>query len=83
MTLRLLANENFPRCIVEALRADGHDVAWIWEDARGSSDPRILARAQIESRIVATFDKDFGELAFRHSLPAHSGVLLLRIVGSP
>jgi Domain of unknown function (DUF5615) len=27
--MRFLANENFPRSAVEALRADGHDVAWI------------------------------------------------------
>lgn len=58
--MRLLANENFPLDAVEALRADGHDVAWIHEDARGSSDEQALARAQQERRILVTFDKDFG-----------------------
>lgn len=81
--MRLLASENFPRAIVIALRQDGHDVAWILEDARGAADADVLARAQRETRIVATFDKDFGELAFRSGLPAACGVILFRIVGSP
>ena len=77
--MRLLANENFPLDAVEALRVNGHDVAWIREDARGSRDDEVLARAQKEERILITFDKDFGELAFRSILPASSGVILFRI----
>jgi predicted nuclease of predicted toxin-antitoxin system len=61
------------------LRGRGHDVAWVRSDAPGSSDEEILARAQTESRIIVTFDKDFGELAFRSRLPASSGVILFRI----
>ncbi len=79
MTMRLLENENFPLDAVEALRADGHDVMWIREEGRGSSDEQILARAQREKRILITFDKDFGELAFRSKLPAASGVILFRV----
>ena len=77
--MRLLANENFPLEAVEALRDAGHEVAWIREDSRGTSDDKILLRAQEENRIVVTFDKDFGELAFRSKLPAQSGVILFRI----
>ena len=77
--MRLLANENFPLDAVEALRADGHDVAWIREDSRGIPDDKVLLRAQEENRIVVTFDKDFGELAFRSKLPSQSGVILFRI----
>jgi len=77
--MRLLANENFPLDAVEALRANGHDVAWIREDGRGSRDEQVLARAQQERRVLVTFDKDFGELAFRSRLPASSGVILFRI----
>jgi len=79
LTIRLFANENFPLDAVEALRADSHDVAWIREDSRGASDDKILLQAQEENRIVLTFDKDFGELAFRSKLPAQSGVILFRI----
>lgn len=77
--MRLLANENFPLDAVEALRANEHDVAWIREDSRGALDDQILLRAQQENRIVVTFDKDFGELAFRSKLPAQSGVILFRL----
>src|SRR5262245_31973989 len=77
--MRLLANENFPLDAVEALRENGHDVTWIREDARGSKDEQVLARAQQEDRILVTFDKDFGELAFRSKLPSTSGVILFRI----
>lgn len=77
--MRLLANENFPLDAVTALRENGHDVAWIREDARGTSDEQILRRAQQEERILITFDKDFGELAFRSKLPATSGVILFRV----
>ncbi len=77
--MRLLANENFPFDAVKALRENGHDVAWIREDARGSRDDQVLARAQQEQRVVITLDKDFGELAFHAKLPANSGVILFRI----
>ena len=49
------------------------------EDARGSNDEQVLSRAQEENRILVTFDKDFGELAFRAKLPSTSGVILFRI----
>ncbi|GAB4580906.1 MAG: hypothetical protein Fur0022_36500 [Anaerolineales bacterium] len=77
--MRFLANENFPLDAVRALRALGHDVVWIRTDAPGSSDPQVLDRAQRESRILLTFDKDFGELAFRARLPAEGGIILFRI----
>lgn len=35
--------------------------------------------AQREQRIIVTFDKDFGELAFRLGLPASSGIILFRL----
>lgn len=77
--LRLLANENCPRAAVDALRSRGHDVAWVRTDAPGISDREVLRRAVSEARILITFDKDFGELAFRAGLPATSGVVLFRI----
>lgn len=77
--MRLLADENFPAEAVRTLRERGHDVAWVREDAPGSSDRRVLGRAQREGRILLTFDKDFGELAFYAGLPAVCGVILLRI----
>ena len=77
--MRLLANENFPGEAVEALRARGHDVAWIRTDSPGSPDSDVLNRAITEERILITFDKDFGALAFRAQPPVVAGIVLFRI----
>ncbi len=80
--MRILANENFPADAVSALRDHGHDVAWVRTDSPGISDPEVLDRAQREARILITFDKDFGELAYRLKLPALNGIILFRISAS-
>ena len=80
--MRILANENFPGPVVGALRAQGHDVTWVKEVMRGAADEDVLSLAQAERRVVATLDKDFGELAFRFGLPAACGVVLFRLSGS-
>ena len=77
--MRILANENFPGEAVRALQEQGHDVVWIREAAPGSGDTKVLERAVEEDRILITFDKDFGELAFHRGLPASCGVILFRI----
>jgi predicted nuclease of predicted toxin-antitoxin system len=77
--MRLCANENLPGDCVLRLRQDGHDVLWIREVAPGSSDADVLARAREEDRLLITFDKDFGELVFRHGAKASHGIVLFRI----
>jgi predicted nuclease of predicted toxin-antitoxin system len=79
--MRILANENVPGAVVNALRERGHDVLFVKESMRGAGDQTVLAAAQAEERLVVTFDKDFGELAVRIGLPARSGVVLLRLRG--
>ncbi len=81
--MRFLADENFPGEAITALRAAGHDVAWVRTDAPGSTDRVVLERAVAETRILITFDKDFGELAWRFGLPAHCGVVLFRVAMPP
>lgn len=77
--MRFLANENFPGAAVRALESVGHDIVWVRTAAPGAGDPEVLARATRESRILLTFDKDFGELARASALPAGCGVVLFRI----
>ena len=77
--MRFLANENVAGDAVLALREKGHDVVWIRTDMPGSNDEDILTRAVAEERILITFDKDFGELAFHAHLPAKCCVILFRI----
>ena len=76
--MRILADENLPALAVEALRHAGHDVRWVGRDSPGSSDRDVIRQATGQERLLVTFDKDFGELAFRehHGL---SGVILFRI----
>jgi len=78
--MRFLADENFPRPALEALRKAGFDVAWISEDQSGATDEQVLARSMTEGRTLLTFDKDFGELAFRRGLPAECGIIFFRLV---
>ena len=80
--MQFLANENLPLDVVEAVRPIGHDVAWIRTDAPGSKDRDILKRAVSEQRILLTFDKDFGDLAFQLRLPASCGIVLFRLQAS-
>lgn len=39
----------------------------------------MLARAFAESRLLLTFDKDFGELVYRRGAKASHGIILFRI----
>jgi len=61
------------------LKSAGHDVVWVRTAAPGASDPEVLARAARDSRILLTFDKDFGELARASRLPGTCGIVLFRI----
>ena len=77
--MRFLADENFPGDAVTALRTLGHDVLWIRTDAPGITDAEVLACGLEDARVLLTFDKDFGELAWRSELPASCGIVLFRL----
>jgi len=68
--MKLLANENIPAALTRSLRAAGHNVNWVSEISPGITDTQVIELAIQQDRILVTFDKDFGELAFRRSLPA-------------
>jgi predicted nuclease of predicted toxin-antitoxin system len=72
--MRFLADENIPGDAVAEIEAAGHDIVWVRTLAPGSKDEDVLAWAVREERIILTFDKDFGELAWRAGLPASSGM---------
>jgi predicted nuclease of predicted toxin-antitoxin system len=78
--MRLLADENFPKSMVEMLRAEGNDVFWARTDGSGQKDASLLDIAESEARIVLTLDKDFWQLAVQRRVPLErSGVVLFRI----
>jgi predicted nuclease of predicted toxin-antitoxin system len=78
--MRLLADENFPKPIEDALRAGGHDVLWARTDLAGTSDLALLDLAESEARIVLTLDKDYWQIAVQRRSPLEqSGVVLFRL----
>ena len=79
--MKLLVDENMGPVVSRALRSAGHDVRDIGEEAAGSIDTTVLARAQIADRLVITADRDFGQLVFQQRLPASVGVVYVRLHG--
>ena len=75
---KFLANENVPGAAVRAAQQAGVDLTWVSDFSPGADDESVLAMARTDERIVVTFDKDFGELAFRKGVGASCGVILLR-----
>ena len=76
----LLADENFPKPVIEVLRAEGHDVLWARTDHAGARDVVLLDLAEAEARIVLTLDKDFWQIAVQRRSPLEqSGVVLFRV----
>jgi predicted nuclease of predicted toxin-antitoxin system len=82
--LRFLVDEDFSPAAVAALEAAGHDIPWVRLAAPGAADAEVLAVAARESRVLLTFDndfgyRDFGELAARWALPPGCGIVLFRV----
>ena len=77
--MRIVADDNVPGAAVETLRSAGHDVAWVSEREPGTADTDILSRASAEARLLVTFDKDFGDLAYRARMPVSHGIVLFRL----
>jgi len=78
--LKLVCDEGVERPIVDALRAEGHDVSYVAELQPGISDDEVLELAATDEAVVVTTDKDYGELVFRQGR-VHDGVVLLRLHG--
>ena len=78
MTVRLLANKNFPRPALLALRAAGVDVESVGERMPSASDADVLAYAAANGLWLVTFDRDHGELIFARKAPAPPAILYLR-----
>jgi predicted nuclease of predicted toxin-antitoxin system len=75
---RFLADENFPGPSLRMLRGAGEDVAAVGEDASGVDDPSVMERARRESRVLLTFDRDYGDMVFNRGYPAPPGIIFFR-----
>lgn len=80
--MNLFADEGLESVVVERLRSDGHQVAWVAELAPSLPDHEVLQLASESGAVLLTADKDFGELVFRRGL-GHAGVVLVRLEGLP
>jgi predicted nuclease of predicted toxin-antitoxin system len=79
IVVKLLANENFPAASVLLLRNMGYDIASIGMEYPGISDEYVMTLAEDQQRIILTFDKDYGELIYKHNYKPTHGVIFLRL----
>jgi predicted nuclease of predicted toxin-antitoxin system len=76
--MKFLANENIPFELIDDLRKLGYDILRVDEVKKGMRDHEVLDLSFKEGRILITFDKDFGKLAFKEKRKA-VGIILLRV----
>ena len=79
MNIKLLANENFPLNSVHYLIAKGFDISAIGIDNPSIKNSDVMSIAIKEKRTIITFDRDYGELIFKHNYKPESGVIYLRL----
>ena len=77
--MKLLANENFPYKSIYYLKEKGYDILSIGMDNPSIKDSEIMTIAINEKRTILTFDRDYGELIFRHNYKPEKGVIYLRL----
>src|SRR5450432_4041831 len=77
--MKLLANENFPLKSVAYLKGKGFDIKAIGVDNPSIKDSEVMDIAIQEQRLILTFDRDYGELIFKHNYRPEKGVIYLRL----
>lgn len=82
MLAKLLADENIPARMIDALRAENFDVLSIQETVPGISDASVLSLAVDQARILLTFDRDYGELIFKRRFPPPISIIYFRSIPS-
>ena len=75
--MRLPADEKIPIGLIDALTAASHDVQSVARLSPGSLDAEVLTRAAMDARILLTFDKDYGDLAYRSEAAVRPAEILL------
>jgi predicted nuclease of predicted toxin-antitoxin system len=81
--VRLKLDENLGRRAAALLRAEGHDVSTVHEQAMSSAtDAEILETCQGEGRALVTLDMDFAN-RLRFEPSAGAGIAVLRVPDLP
>lgn len=77
--IKLLADENFPLVSIRILEEHHYDVLSILHTYSGIGDEEIIRLANDQKRLILTFDRDFGQLAFKEKLVPENGVFFFRL----
>ncbi len=75
--MKLLADVNIDRRIIDRLRTEGHDVLWVADINRELDDIALLRLAWQEGAIILTNDKDLQRHILRENHQTH-GLIWLR-----
>lgn len=78
--MKILADENVDRPIVNWLRELGHDVLEISVEMPGAKDAAVIDLSRRQNRVLMTFDRDVGRILLADARP-HPGVIYLRLQG--
>ncbi len=78
--MQFLANENFPLPSIKLLRKHHHVIS-ISEESPGINDERVIRLALDQNLIILTFDRDYGEIIFRHQILPAPAVIYFRFKG--
>jgi predicted nuclease of predicted toxin-antitoxin system len=76
--MRFLVDECTGPKVAEWLRSQGHEIFSVFDEARGIEDDEVIQKAYVESWILITNDKGFGEKVYRERRP-HRGVIFMRL----
>ncbi|MBI5478057.1 MAG: DUF5615 family PIN-like protein [Deltaproteobacteria bacterium] len=76
---RFLVDEDLPRSLAPALRADGLDVADVRDEGlRGASDQDVFRHATASGRVLLSADLGFANI-LRFPLGTHPGMVVARL----
>jgi predicted nuclease of predicted toxin-antitoxin system len=64
--MRFIADENIPLRVVDRLKED-IDIIHVTAIKAGLRDEEIIYLSNEERAVIITFDKDFGEIIFKHN----------------
>ena len=73
--MRFLVDECTGPAVARWFQRLHHDVFSVYDEARGLDDESIIEKANLETYILVTNDKDFGELVFRMRKPHKGGIV--------
>ncbi|NQZ79274.1 MAG: DUF5615 family PIN-like protein [Ekhidna sp.] len=76
--MKFLANENVPIASVNYLKSKGFDITSIGIEYSGTADEDVMKLAMEQERTIITYDRDYGELIFKHGFKPTAGVIFIR-----